>query len=149
VDIARLPVAITMGDACGIGPEIVLKACAERGDGSPRVVYGDPDRLERTARTLGLAIAVSAHDTLSPALVEADEVAHAPGHARRRHEPELAGRRGCRRRAARRARRGTRSPPEWRGPRGHPPRCEKRVGFAPFSHLGSDPPLAPGRGEGV
>ena len=28
-------------------------------------------------------------------------------------------------------------------------RCDKRVSFAPFSRLGSDPPLAPGQGEGV
>ena len=28
-------------------------------------------------------------------------------------------------------------------------RCEKRVSFAPFSRLGSDPPLAPGQDEGV
>jgi 4-hydroxythreonine-4-phosphate dehydrogenase len=71
MDIARLPVAITMGDACGIGPEIVLKACAERRDGPPRVVYGDPGVLQRTAGTLGLALQVSAHDALSPALLEA------------------------------------------------------------------------------
>jgi hypothetical protein len=27
--------------------------------------------------------------------------------------------------------------------------CKKRVSFAPFSRLGSGPPLAPDRGEGV
>ncbi|PJI52230.1 4-hydroxythreonine-4-phosphate dehydrogenase PdxA, partial [Methylobacterium radiotolerans] len=35
-----LPVGITMGDAAGIGPEIVVKACAQ-GLGAPCVVYGD------------------------------------------------------------------------------------------------------------
>ena len=58
MDIQRArPVAITMGDACGIGPEIVLKACAALGD-APRVVYGDAGVLERQARALGLALAV-------------------------------------------------------------------------------------------
>lgn len=33
---APLPVGITMGDAAGIGPEIIAKACAERlDDGQP------------------------------------------------------------------------------------------------------------------
>jgi 4-hydroxythreonine-4-phosphate dehydrogenase len=55
------PVAITMGDACGIGPEIVLKACAAlaRIGGAPRVlVYGDPGLLAREAAALGLALRV-------------------------------------------------------------------------------------------
>ena len=46
-----------MGDACGIGPEIVLKACAEFERGpqrSPLVVYGDAGILAREAQRLGL-----------------------------------------------------------------------------------------------
>jgi len=53
------PVAITMGDACGIGPEIVLKACAElaRTPGAPvPLVYGDSGVLARRAAGLGLTV---------------------------------------------------------------------------------------------
>jgi 4-hydroxythreonine-4-phosphate dehydrogenase len=59
MDSARTPVAITMGDACGIGPEIVLKACAERlgtASAQPLLVYGDAGVLAREARALGLAL---------------------------------------------------------------------------------------------
>ncbi|MFY3307383.1 4-hydroxythreonine-4-phosphate dehydrogenase PdxA, partial [Achromobacter ruhlandii] len=38
------PVGITMGDAAGIGPEIVVKACAQ-GLNAPCVVYGDAGAL--------------------------------------------------------------------------------------------------------
>ncbi|RPH44535.1 MAG: 4-hydroxythreonine-4-phosphate dehydrogenase PdxA [Burkholderiales bacterium] len=61
MDPARTPVAITMGDACGIGPEIVLKACAERlavPGAQPLLVYGDAVVLAREARALGLPIDV-------------------------------------------------------------------------------------------
>ncbi|HYF57646.1 MAG TPA: 4-hydroxythreonine-4-phosphate dehydrogenase PdxA [Burkholderiaceae bacterium] len=58
-----LPIAVTMGDACGIGPEIVLKACAAPRPGArPLVVYGDPGVLARTARALGLPARVVALD---------------------------------------------------------------------------------------
>jgi len=59
------PVAITMGDACGIGPEIILKACAElaRRPGSPvPLVYGDSGVLARQASALGLAVHVQPVD---------------------------------------------------------------------------------------
>ena len=67
-----LPIAVTMGDPAGIGPEIVLKLIASRPPGEanvpgapaatslddkPRsdfVVYGDPIVLAREARRLGL-----------------------------------------------------------------------------------------------
>jgi 4-hydroxythreonine-4-phosphate dehydrogenase len=76
MDPARTPVAITMGDACGIGPEIVLKACAERlgtAGAQPLLVYGDAGVLAREARALGLALDVVTVDspeaaaTLAPA----------------------------------------------------------------------------------
>ncbi|WGJ92056.1 4-hydroxythreonine-4-phosphate dehydrogenase PdxA [Achromobacter mucicolens] len=47
-----LPVGITMGDAAGIGPEIVVKACAQ-GLGAPCVVYGDAGALRQAAAQLG------------------------------------------------------------------------------------------------
>jgi 4-hydroxythreonine-4-phosphate dehydrogenase len=73
---AALPIAITMGDACGIGPEIVLKALAAIGTDPPAiatrlpfrlVVYGDPSLLARTARRLGLPLAITACDSVSQA----------------------------------------------------------------------------------
>jgi 4-hydroxythreonine-4-phosphate dehydrogenase len=60
-------IAITMGDACGIGPEVVLKACAALlrpgtgatpGSDVPLVVFGDPAMLSRQARTLALPLAI-------------------------------------------------------------------------------------------
>jgi 4-hydroxythreonine-4-phosphate dehydrogenase len=58
------PIAITQGDACGIGPEIVAKLLAAPMTGRP-VVYGDRRLLDR-----GLAIvdaAVSWHPVAHPA----------------------------------------------------------------------------------
>lgn len=61
MDARPLPIAVTMGDACGIGPEIVLKACAALAatpGAPPQVVYGDAGVLERQARALGLPLDV-------------------------------------------------------------------------------------------
>ena len=54
----QLPLAVTMGDPAGIGPEIVLKAYARRVDRglSPFVVYGCPKTLAARARQLGMTI---------------------------------------------------------------------------------------------
>ncbi|MCX7203790.1 MAG: 4-hydroxythreonine-4-phosphate dehydrogenase PdxA, partial [Burkholderiales bacterium] len=98
--------AITMGDACGIGPEIVLKACALLLAGGPPtahglrpdnaiadplgpsqpglVIYGDPSVLSRTAATLGLPIELVAVSTVQEAAAlirSASAPAPAPGHA--------------------------------------------------------------------
>src|SRR5262249_17008209 len=51
------PIAITMGDPCGIGPEICVKLFAE-GLPAPALVIGDAGLLRRTAKTLGLDIRV-------------------------------------------------------------------------------------------
>lgn len=52
------PIAVTIGDPCGIGPEIVLKACNDpRLDAGLRqrlVVVGDPTLLRREAARLAL-----------------------------------------------------------------------------------------------
>ena len=42
-----LPLAVTLGDACGIGPEIVVKAALRSPE--PFVVYGDVGALQRAA----------------------------------------------------------------------------------------------------
>ena len=72
------PIALTMGDACGIGPEIVLKACARLGDSIPLWVVGDPNRLAREASRLGLP--VPAHP-IAAATLPAD-LAHGTDDAR-------------------------------------------------------------------
>lgn len=68
----RLPIAVTMGDACGIGPEIVAKAAAVRAarPGAARlVVYGDAGVLARAVRRHAPALDV----------VEVDGPQAAPG----------------------------------------------------------------------
>lgn len=53
----RKPIAITMGDPAGIGPEIILRALArapETGLEGPFFVYGCPGWMEAVARRLGL-----------------------------------------------------------------------------------------------
>ena len=64
----QTPVGITMGDAAGIGPEIVVKACAQ-GLAAPVVVYGDADTLRRAAASLGARLQV----------VEIPDISHASG----------------------------------------------------------------------
>jgi 4-hydroxythreonine-4-phosphate dehydrogenase len=55
------PLALTMGDPAGIGGELSLKAwLALRGGGPVFVALDDPERLERLARDMGLAVPVRA-----------------------------------------------------------------------------------------
>jgi 4-hydroxythreonine-4-phosphate dehydrogenase len=49
---AQLPLLVTMGDACGIGPEIIVQA-ALRGELDDAVVLGDPAVLRRAAACVG------------------------------------------------------------------------------------------------
>ncbi len=51
------PVGITMGDPCGIGPEIVARVFA---DGLPHdaIVIGDAGVMQRAVNALGLALKV-------------------------------------------------------------------------------------------
>lgn len=67
------PIALTMGDPCGIGPEIVLKACADpTRTAVPVVVIGDPGVLAHAERVVRSGLAVRPIATL-------DEAAYAPG----------------------------------------------------------------------
>ncbi|MEV5612523.1 4-hydroxythreonine-4-phosphate dehydrogenase PdxA [Streptomyces sp. NPDC052225] len=50
------PLALTMGDPAGIGPEIVVKACADPARTVPVVVIGDPAALARAAATTGVRL---------------------------------------------------------------------------------------------
>ena len=63
------PIALTLGDPCGIGPETLVRAFAQ-GEASGCVVYGDAAWLARTARTLRFS-----PDSSRPAIVELDELA--------------------------------------------------------------------------
>lgn len=62
-DEARLttPIGITLGDAAGIGPEIVARLLAE-GPGYPCVVYGDAAALRRGAAAAGINLAIAPVD---------------------------------------------------------------------------------------
>ena len=56
------PLLLTMGDACGIGPETLLKAVAE-GAAVHCLVIGDPRVLSRAAAVLGLTLPLAQVDT--------------------------------------------------------------------------------------
>src|SRR5690242_12958171 len=57
-DMEQLPIAITMGDACGIGPEIVVKLFADHASLPPMLVIGDEVILQRAIRLLDLPVVV-------------------------------------------------------------------------------------------
>ena len=55
------PIALSMGDPSGIGPEIAVMAWLRRAPGDrPWFVLGDPAHIERTARRIGLDAPVQA-----------------------------------------------------------------------------------------
>lgn len=72
----RAPIAITLGDACGIGPEIILKAFAA-GLPAPCMVVGDAGLLAREARRLGLPLEVQAMPAQGSAGLPATDAATA------------------------------------------------------------------------
>ena len=53
---SRAPLAISMGDPCGIGPEIVVRALATPALADDCIVYGDPGLLQATAAWLQLPV---------------------------------------------------------------------------------------------
>ncbi|MDX2289597.1 MAG: 4-hydroxythreonine-4-phosphate dehydrogenase PdxA [Hyphomicrobiaceae bacterium] len=63
------PLAVTMGDPAGIGPDITLAAWLTRGSEgiAPFALYADPDLMESRARGLGLDVPVTRIDSLSEA----------------------------------------------------------------------------------
>jgi 4-hydroxythreonine-4-phosphate dehydrogenase len=66
-----LPIAITMGDPCGIGPEIIAKLYANAGSLHPTLVLGDEGLILRAIRLLGLPLTVRVID--SPEAIELAE----------------------------------------------------------------------------
>ncbi len=70
--------AVTMGDASGVGPEIVLRTASEGRLGDEVVVYGDASILEHGAELLGLDVAVARHlNVVDLGLLRANQ--HQPG----------------------------------------------------------------------
>ena len=59
-DLEHLPIAITMGDACGIGPEIIAKLYADADPLPPTLVLGDRALMERAVQLLALPLTVAA-----------------------------------------------------------------------------------------
>src|SRR5512138_3755578 len=58
----HVPIAITMGDPCGIGPEIIAKLYAESVSLPPTLVLGDEGLLKRAIRLLDLLLTVKVID---------------------------------------------------------------------------------------
>jgi 4-hydroxythreonine-4-phosphate dehydrogenase len=71
------PLAVTMGDPSGIGPEIVLRSWVEGTLGADVVVYGDAAILRHGASLLGLHIDWSQFPLLDLGLLSAEQ--HRPG----------------------------------------------------------------------
>lgn len=64
-----VPLGITMGDAAGIGPEIVLK-CFVQGTQAPMVVYGNARKLADAAHLLDIDITIRSHPDIQHAAHE-------------------------------------------------------------------------------
>lgn len=56
--LSTLPLAITMGDPAGIGPEIIAKLAATERLSTPYVVIGDAGATARAAASLGLTLPI-------------------------------------------------------------------------------------------
>ena len=79
----QLPMAITMGDACGIGPEIIAKLYADDASLPPSLVIGDEGILQRAIRLLELPVTLRAIDSpedfqLMPYTINVISLSHLP-----------------------------------------------------------------------
>ena len=77
-DLDHLPIAITMGDACGIGPEIVAKLFADDASLPPTLVIGDEGILQRAIQSLALPNTVRVIDSPADRVLVIRGAAHAP-----------------------------------------------------------------------
>jgi 4-hydroxythreonine-4-phosphate dehydrogenase len=61
----EMPLAVTIGDPAGIGPEVILRAWLARDEQQlpPFIVLGDPELLTRTARALGMTVPLMSCNT--------------------------------------------------------------------------------------
>jgi 4-hydroxythreonine-4-phosphate dehydrogenase len=62
-DLDHLPIAITMGDACGIGPEIIAKLYVDATPIPPTLVLGDEGIMKRAIRLLALPVTLRVIDS--------------------------------------------------------------------------------------
>lgn len=69
----NLPVGFTMGDAAGIGPEIIVKSFAH-GLKAPAIVFGDVGAMQRAVAALGARIEVLAIASLDQAKCRAGTI---------------------------------------------------------------------------
>ena len=79
----HLPIAITMGDACGIGPEIIAKLYADAESLSPTLVIGDEGIIRRAVRLLALPLTVAVIDSpedfqFTPNTIHVISLSHLP-----------------------------------------------------------------------
>jgi 4-hydroxythreonine-4-phosphate dehydrogenase len=65
-----VPLAVTMGDPSGIGPEIIAKMHLRRPEYQRWIVIGDPRVMQRAASMLGAEVAVHAVSTLDEAVFD-------------------------------------------------------------------------------
>lgn len=68
------PIAITLGDPHGVGPEILLRAYVEGATRLPCVVFGDLSVLQACARQLGISVPLRAISQVSDANTEGLQV---------------------------------------------------------------------------
>src|SRR5690606_11770048 len=70
------PIGITMGDPCGVGPEVIVKSLLHPDvrAGVPAIVIGDPGRLRQAAERTGSNVPVLE-------LQEPEDALAAPAHA--------------------------------------------------------------------
>jgi 4-hydroxythreonine-4-phosphate dehydrogenase len=78
-----LPIAITMGDPCGIGPEIIAKLYADAAALPPTLVLGDEGLVKRAVRLLALSLTVAAIDSpedlrFTPDTINVISLSHLP-----------------------------------------------------------------------
>lgn len=70
----RKPMAITMGDAAGVGPEIAVQAILNQQEGARCVVFGCPQVMERAAHIIRPGLKVRALDCLEQARFAPDTI---------------------------------------------------------------------------
>ena len=81
--LAALPLAITMGDACGIGPEIIAKLFADPARLPPTLVLGDEGMLRRAIEILSLPLQLHVIDApegfqVTPGTINVIPCSHLP-----------------------------------------------------------------------
>src|SRR5687767_1382408 len=79
----ELPIAITMGDACGIGPEIIARLYASAASLPPTLLLGDAGLIKRAVRLLALPLAVEVIDSpeefqMAPGTIHVIALSHLP-----------------------------------------------------------------------